>query len=328
MRFDEQMNRLRSVDGLRDARIRGKQCLLHRDHRWTLVILHWAQQAEMAPAPWNLVLLDRHHDAFDPECKHRLDRVLKEGLKVDELFDICSGEGSESLSTQDNDWICAGMRLGLIGDAVVFGAKHKGSGAADRIVDVLGHEHSIRLLPRLKSALAYQGSLGDTRTRNERVWNTLGWQQHPDGRHWFCETDTRFLFDIDLDYFAFECEDYCIPWPCAVFEDEFLTPSSHFTTEGRSARDFFLGLLDRAAMLTVATEPRFCGDGDTEGRNVRTLLRRMNHYAFEGQIQFDDPRLGAASHDWAELLEGFDALDEGSKRRFAGEIERRMTPNN
>ncbi len=285
------MNRLVEVDGLREVRCHGPRCLMHRDHRWTLVILDWAQTRGLVPRPCNLVLFDAHHDTCPPHCHRRLDETRRAGLTAEELFDICLGSQhaeDERLSTKDDDWIQAGMRLGLIGNAVVFGVHHPGMDFPRRVEDAVGETHWIDVLPRPNSALGYQGAPGDTVKVNRRAWEIIGWEQQGE-RRWFRQEGPPFLLDIDLDYFAVSWEDYLFPWPEEVFQREFMTPSEQPSTQGRTTRDFFMGLLDRASLLTISTEPRHCGDGDHEGPKVESILRRMNEYAFEGRLQLENP---------------------------------------
>ncbi len=283
MVFSEQMTKLKKIDGLREVQLHGTKCLIHRDHRWTLVILHWAQALGLAPSPCNLVMFDAHHDSCEPGCAERLDQARRTGLTAEELFDICSGrqhpDDSERLSSLDDDWVQAGMRLGLVGNAVIFGARDSGMNFPLKVEDAVGEDHWIDLLPRPNSALGYQGALGDSIRVNPRAWEILGWEQQGETR-WFGDASPPVLFDIDLDYFAIPWSDYLFPWPDEVFEGEFLTPSHQYTTQGKTTRDFFLGLLRRAALLTVSTEPRHCGDGDQEGPKVASILRRLNSYAF------------------------------------------------
>ena len=44
------------------------------------------------------------------------------------------------------------------------------------------------------------------------------------------------------------------PWPEDIFEREFLEHSKQYITIGRTSQEFFLGLLGRFALVTVATD--------------------------------------------------------------------------
>lgn len=62
--FSNELNSLIETDALREIVVGDRRCLIHRDHRWTLVLLHWAQEQGLLPRPCNLVMFDAHHDAL------------------------------------------------------------------------------------------------------------------------------------------------------------------------------------------------------------------------------------------------------------------------
>ncbi|MGJ5819808.1 hypothetical protein [Paludibaculum fermentans] len=240
-------------------------------------------------------MFDAHDDACEPRCKPRLDRVRKSGLTADELFDICRGrqnsDDADRLSELDDDWIQAGMLLGLIGSAVVFGVHRPSFHHQLKVIDALDEVHTVDLLPRPNTSMGYQGALGDSIRVNRRACEILGWEEDRKLRC-FGHSNPPFLFDIDLDYFAIPWEQYILPWTEEIFRHEFLTPSRQHTTQGLTARDFMDGLLDRAALLTIATEPRHCGDGELEGPKVASILNGLNNFAFEGRMDIENLRKG------------------------------------
>ena len=104
-------------------------------------------------------------------------------------FDICTvperHDFSKHLSHLDDNWVRAGMRLGLIRDALIFGVHDEGGlefPLAFR--NAAGESHQIDLLARPLSELAYQGELGDSIRVNEFAWDVLGWGRVND-RRWF-----------------------------------------------------------------------------------------------------------------------------------------------
>lgn len=278
--FSAELEQLAEMDALRETAIGDRRCFVHRDHRWTLTILHWAQEQKLLPRPCNLVMFDAHHDALEPACAERLDRVRREGISAEVLFDICTGargnDYAERLNPLDDDWVRAGMRLGLLRNAVIFGVHDRGGlGFPVNFGDAAGEPHRIDVLARPNSELGYQGGLGDSIRVNQSAWDVLGWGR-VDDRRWFLKGQEPVLFDIDLDYFAIMWDDYTFPWPGEIFEAEFLEPSQQYTTLGRTTQDFFVGLLDQAGLVTIATEPRHCGDGDVDGGKVAHILDHLN----------------------------------------------------
>jgi hypothetical protein len=234
-------------------------------------------------------MFDAHHDALEPACAERLDRVRIDGISAEVLVDICTGARGddylERLRLLDDDWVRAGMRLGLIRNAVIFGVHDIGGEDFPLTFrDALDEPHRIDVLSRPNSELGYQGELGDSIRINQAAWEVLGWGSSR-GKRWFLEEREAVLFDIDLDYFAINWDDYTFPWPEEIFRREFLEPSQYYTTMGRTTQEFFQGLLGRAGLVTISTEPRHCGDGDLDGSNVRFILDHLNQFGFGGRLR-------------------------------------------
>lgn len=287
--FSNELNSLIKTDALREITVGDRRCLIHRDHRWTLVLLHWAQEQGLLPRPCNLVMFDAHHDALEPACAGRLDGLRTDGLSAEVLVDVCTAAREndylEHLNPLDDDWVQAGMRLGLIRNAVIFGVHDTGGQHFPLdFRDGVGEPHRIDVLARPNSELGYQGELGDSIRINQAAWEVLGWGRIGEQR-WFLENQEPVLFDIDLDYFAIIWDDYTFPWPEEIFEREFLEPSQQYTTIGRTTQDFFVALLGRAGLVTVSTEPRHCGDGDLDGPKVTYILDRLNQFGFGGRMR-------------------------------------------
>ena len=78
---------------------------------------------------------------------------------MNDLIALCDN----SLCSNDDDWLKAGMELGLIRNAVIFGVREPIS-LSERFQDYSdnrGNNHFIAILGNLLSALEYQGYLSD-----------------------------------------------------------------------------------------------------------------------------------------------------------------------
>ena len=64
--FSDELKSLVEIDALRETSAGDPRCLIHRDHRWTLALLHRAQEKGLIPRPCNLVTFDAHHHALEP----------------------------------------------------------------------------------------------------------------------------------------------------------------------------------------------------------------------------------------------------------------------
>jgi len=143
----------------------------------------------------------------------------------------------------DDDWIKAGMGLGLIGDGVVFGVRDPyDPDDLQNFVDSEGTAHYLEILGVFPGpALEYQGPLSDLALgpKWKRLWDLIGWEYVPQSAFRFKETSERILVDIDLDAFVMPWEDYVFPWEDEVFEDRFLRTSDYFSTAGLDGEKVF-----------------------------------------------------------------------------------------
>lgn len=279
---------LQVLDGLKYANFGNLPCYVHTDHRWVLPIIHHAQEQGHIPRPCTLVMFDAHHDALPPQggCMDLIRQIRASGPTVDSLLQLC--EVDDGLRKTDDDWVLAGMELGLIGDAVVFGVK----GYSDRDVhdlwefaDHAGTIHHLRLVGLPGRELGYQGVLGDLSQREvvQSIWDILGWKMI-DGRFQFVEGRPKIALDIDLDCFVVDWNGYLFPWPDEVFEHEFLRESMYWSTQQQSGLAFLQVLIEKAGSLTIAREPHYCGGHE----KTDEVFRKLNRHLFGGNIIIHD----------------------------------------
>lgn len=208
------LDRLKQIDGLKQFDWNGKPVLLHEDHRWVLPLVADAQHRGLLPKPVRVILFDRHTDAAEPG-------PLTPATSVDEVFQRCETE----LSHHDDDWIIAGIRLGLLADVFIFGVD-------DRMGDLPKQVDDFGIFGRFEMP----AKLGQVGVRAREV---LDWTTSP------------ILLDIDLDCFAYAYRDRVMPWDASVFASEF----------GPSL-PMFQEFLNRAALITVCREAGCCGGED------------------------------------------------------------------
>jgi hypothetical protein len=205
------IDRLKQLDGLQHHIWQEKPVLLHEDHRWVLPLVADAQSRGLLPKPVRVILFDRHTDAAEPG-------PLTPATTADEVIERCERE----LSHHDDDWIIAGIRLGLLADVFIFGVD-------DRMGDLPKQVGDYGIFGRFEMP----GKLGSVGVRAQEV---LDWTESP------------ILLDIDLDCFAYAYRDRVMAWDESVFESEFGPSFTHF-------QEF----LNRAGMVTVCREAGCCG---------------------------------------------------------------------
>jgi hypothetical protein len=102
------LNILVEIDNLKKLKLMNKHCFIHRDHRFVLPLVLYAQRQGFLPKPCNLIGFDNHHDCCIPK---KLDDIIK--LNVDDISIGCFAKFCETeLSILDDDWIITGIELG------------------------------------------------------------------------------------------------------------------------------------------------------------------------------------------------------------------------
>jgi len=268
---------LEEIDELRQISFGERECFLHKEHRWVLPIIFYNQQNKILPHPCTLVMFDAHHDTRDPNCMEDIIRIKEAELTFSEIVNLCK----ERLSDRDDDWVKAGMELGLIDDAVIFGVEDGASNRnLEKYEDQQGIIHKIKLLGLPREELDYQGDLSDI-IRSEALsefWKILGWQCN--SQFSFVEDERKILLDFDLDCFIVRWRGYHFPWPEEVFKKEFPAPLNHRPTSGWTEKGFLNGLINKAALVTIAREPDFCG-GETKATEI---LGKVNRFLFDNKL--------------------------------------------
>jgi len=250
-----------------------------------LPIICAAQEAELIPRPVTVVMFDYHPDNLEPSCLNEIKQLREAGPTVESVIELCK----TGLATLDDDWVIAGMELGLIEHIVTFGADGRYDYSMrykSQHQDHLGHIHYLEYPALPKGELAYQGDLSDLARERElgRLWRILGWRyDRRIGNFQFDTAIPKILLDFDLDCFAVTWRDYVFPWPDEVFETEFLSPSNYWTVDGMTGADFVRGLVKKAGVITIAREPRCCGDD----KKSDIILQKLNEYAFKGGLTLD-----------------------------------------
>ena len=247
--------------------------VLSLDSCWTLPVIKLAVDAGLVLPPVTLVMLDRHRDALppaDPDVLAAYDPVdgtLEELVAL--VRDVCS--------PRDDDWVTAGMELGLVGNAVQFGHEDDEDAPRSPVAvyrDRKGREHRRFTLGRPVVELSYGGALADRthQAADGGLWDVLGWDPAtqriaPAGALWF---------DIDLDFATVKWETYVLAYTRSMFMGEFLRRcSSQYYHEFRPAA-LFRRCIAASGGVSVASEPGWC-DGPAR---AKTILGTMNRLLF------------------------------------------------
>ena len=274
------ISRLAQLDGPRTGTAGGRPLRLHNDHRWTVPLIAQAQEDGLVPRPCHLIMFDRHHDALTPDCVTELQKIRSKGSSVPDLVNLCESH----LRPLDDDWIKAAMELGLVDYAVVFGVEDKPPANEVDFDDHRGQRHRIIVLGPVRTALQQEGDLSDLARCEElrELWRILGWRQEED-TFTFATGDPKSFLTVDLGCFVVSWREYLFPWPEEVYANEFLSPSTFWSTKGWTAKGFFHGLLDNAGVLDIARDPWFCGGDEKADR----ILADLKQHVFDGMLRVE-----------------------------------------
>lgn len=223
------LHKLSKVDNLRRITDLGMNAFIHEDHRWLLPLLAYQQSTGQVTKPITLVMFDAHHDACDPNDIDAVTAHQPSSVTPDQVFDVCQ----DSLSKNDDDWVKAGMQLGLIKDAIIFGVTYHAPTVNPEVYkDSQGGDHLIWVSTSLPSSqLEYQGGLSDhvKYETHQVLWDALDWKRQ-NGVFNFADDAAPILLDLDLDCFSTRSNNVTFAWPDKIYEAEFETVSEYSST--------------------------------------------------------------------------------------------------
>lgn len=258
----------------------GKYIIVYDDHRCLLNVLFEAFKLGMFTSCPNIIYFDRHDDACNPNIKKS---ELFERWGVTELKDVSSPNFWSfvefDLGHLDDDWLLAGMELGLINNAVVIGPQDNSNILTlnNHFVSTDDYIHEIYSISHIKSSIGCRGCLGDSVIKEpyyNAVRNIFEYNQPPYGRYYKFsdEVTSPFVLDFDLDCFTTECEDKLYAWPESIFRRMYYDKSE--------VTYFMRDLISRSQFITICREPSCCG-GIGESNKI---LEYLDRYLFEGNL--------------------------------------------
>lgn len=257
-----------------------KYIIVYDDHRYVLNILFEAFKLGMFTSCPNIIYFDRHDDACNPNI---VKSELFKRWGAAELKDVSSPNFWSfvefNLGSLDDDWLLAGMELGLINNSVVIGQQDNSNilALSNCFVSTDGKAHELYSISHLNTSLGDRGCLGDNVIKEPyytAVRNMFEYNQPPYGRYnkFSEEATTPFILDFDLDCFTTECEEKIYAWPETIFRRMYY--------EHDEVRFFMREIISRSQFITICREPGCCG-GIGESNKI---LEYLDRYLFEGNL--------------------------------------------
>ena len=255
-----------------------KYIILYDDHRSILNVLFEAKKLNKFGTTPNIIFFDRHDDACNPNLNAN---ELLQRWGVNEIEKVSSRDFWSfvefDLSGLDDDWLLAGMELGLINHAVVIGQNenHNICNMNNMFESSDGIHHELFDISHIDWSIESRGCLGDNVIKEdyyENVRNIFEYNQPPYGCYdkFSKEVTIPFVLDFDLDCFTTECEDKRYAWPEDIFKKKYIN--------NEEVLYFMHRLIKRSTIITICREPVCCG-GIGESNKI---LGYLDRYFFNG----------------------------------------------
>lgn len=270
-----------------EADIDGTPLVIFRDHRWTLPVIAAAEEKDFLSVPATVVTFDRHRDLLEPRRGIGPLRQWKtRGGSFTEIIELVENH----CSPRDDDWILSGMELGLIGDVIQFNACETYEEEPASVVshaDSGGVKHKVFQLGRPARELSFKGSLVQKSSEGitDAIARLIGWDPSLPG---ISSASNGFLLDIDLDFFTIGWLNYTLPFSDEIFDGEFFKSCQSEYYEDYSPVSFFCDLVTHASVITIATEPDFCGGNE----KAKAVMRSVDRLLFNGMLDSKNIRTG------------------------------------
>lgn len=257
-----------------------KYIILYDDHRSILNVLFETKKLGLFSTTPNMIFFDKHDDACNPRINAK---DLLEKWGVERIEDVSSRDFWSfvefELSGLDDDWLLAGMELGLINHAVVIGQTENSNmrDLNNLFESSDGKVHELFDISHLNYSLSSRGCLGDNVIKEpyyENVRNIFEYNQPPYGRYdkFSKEVTNPIVLDFDLDCFTTECENNVYAWPEAIFREKYY--------DNEEVQYFMQKLINRSTIITICREPACCG-GLGESNKI---LGYLDRYFFDGWL--------------------------------------------
>lgn len=255
-----------------------RRIIIYDDHRSIIDVLYYAEQEghfnEGIPS---VISFDQHDNSLplSSKNKQRIKSIRKSCFTKrndEKVWQFVEFE----LRGLDDDWVRAGMELGLIKHYIGFGHHPIHASNIEE-----GYEHYKTLDKEvhhlysnghLDNVLGDRGVIGDDSYRFIQKHNDLLDDLQYHYGHFDRDAVYPFILDIDLDCFSTECSDNTIAWPEAIFRERY--------QDNCKVSSFIRTLIARSSLITISREPGCCGGIGESNR----ILELLDYYWFDGVL--------------------------------------------
>lgn len=243
-----------------------KDVFIYEDHRTILNILTGLKKVKQLSEPPNLIMFDRHDDYCNVQVDEKLNRLseLSKDLEIEKVNQFVEFE----LNPLDDDWVKAGMELGVIGDCILFNEQNSNIGYKEEYDTRNFGQKTMYNAGDIWNSLRSRGNLGDAvKSENfEDLHNALDWH-FSERRFAFKSERKKFVLDFDLDCFTVDIygKTYSLPHNILL---EKLTDRIYSDYHSYfSSADFIKDLISDAEIITICSEVG-CSGGIREAQKI------------------------------------------------------------
>ncbi|MBU7569073.1 MAG: hypothetical protein KAF41_00325 [Flavobacterium sp.] len=233
------------------------EVVIYEDHRTILNVLYFLKTNGLADFPIDLFMFDDHDDFLNPS-ESALQRIAEFNDNAPTEREFWSFTEFD-LKTLDDDWVKAGMELGLINNVFLFHSSQASYSFSDSYATQNFGEKRVYNLGGVWDALTFHGCLDDFSNEAEygQLWEDIGWVKN-NGKFEFVR-ENNFIVDFDLDCFSTYIinKNYAIPEEILIknFEEYRRSENHYYGT----ASMFVKKLIEESALTTVCFENNSCG---------------------------------------------------------------------
>jgi hypothetical protein len=232
------------------------EVVIFEDHRTILNVLFHLMDVRGISKPLDIIMFDYHDDFCDPsiEAIKRVHKFIKKPEK-ETLYNIVEFY----LSHLDDDWVKAGMELGIIGNVFLFNSKQTSVSFREEYKTKNYGKRYFYNVGDVWDALGHRGILNDPiKVQYKQFWDDFGWEL-VNGKFKFKDNRNKFILDIDIDCFSTRVFNRTIAIPNQVILPlltEQSKPEYHYYY---SSQQFIKDLISQSELVTICFETECCG---------------------------------------------------------------------
>ncbi len=254
------------------------EVVIYEDHRTILNVLYFLKANQLANFPIDLFMFDDHDDFLRPS-DGALERIAEFNANAPTEREFWSFTEFD-LRTLDDDWVKAGMELGLINNVFLFHSSDASYTFSETYQTQSFGEKRVYNLGTVWDALTFHGCLDDFSNEAEygRLWEDMGWIKN--GNKFEFVRENNFILDFDLDCFSTFILDksYAIPEEILIKNfEEYRRSENHYYGK---ATMFVKKLIEESVLTTVCFENNSCGGF----RESHKIFETFDYLFFEGEI--------------------------------------------